>query len=1266
MTDTASLRIAINTGDVKTANTELDKLTKTSARTEKATDGVSSSFLSLNKVLAVGAVSGMAFQFIKLADTITGVESKLKLVTSSTQELTTAQSELFKIAQATRQGFAETVNTYSNFAVAMGEMGKSQKEILRVTETVNKAIAISGGTAQQAAAATMQLGQAFASGTLRGDELNSILENSKGLAQAIADGMGVPIGKLRTLGSEGKITAEILANALDKSAKSVDDKFSKVGITVEQSMTMVTNSLLNAVGEMDNATGASSALAGSMSALSGVFTSAANSLHNFNIEINRLQDVRKIKTFDDANTSLKQIDEEIKSLTTSMDLSDRVKRTLMGEVNVRAKLIQLRASESALNKKVNVIAEDELKIQNKKDAAYKNRPAKSLTKEEISAAKKAAKEAERLAEEKAKIQRGYLEGYAELEAEKAIAQYELELSQIEDLAKRQSDSAIALYEMTLSDTDKLNAKFMEINETSAQFFDEETLTKFYSKWQEEIEKVQDNLDFKIKIDFDTEGDFKGVSKIAKQMELLADETKQYEENKKKAGKNTDLLAKAEEDHTQNQIAGYANISGAMSTMFSEGSREAAAFKAVESGLAVVAGVRAIMTAGTGDPYTAIPRMVAMAAMVASTLQSVGIAFGGGTKVSTTSDAFSAMAANEGKGSILGDATAQSESIANSMEILGDLAKPEFRIMSEMAKSLESIDAKIGGVSSLLLRQGGFAFGEGYEGFDTGSKNNINLNSGLMGAINPISLTDKLLSKIPVLNMVSGLTSGILNSVMGGLFGKTSVSQTMTDSGIYFANALLKNAIEEFNGASYQTIATTVNKKSWFSSSSSTSIATYFSGLDDEVERQFALVLSSLYDTTILAGKALDTSASAIEQDLSDFVVSIGKISLKGKTGDQIQETISAIFGRISDDIAKDVFPLLTPFQKVGEGLFETMTRVASGMEEAEYYINRLGNQFDDIVYTALLNKQGDVALEVLRQSILKLEGSSSGVAEIIQSLNGDVEELYGTYSALDKLRFDLTAIGTATSALTSSMLYGAGGINALSDATQSYIENYLSESEQVAYNTSVMTDSFTDLGLTIPTTKQGFTDLLKSIDVTTESGQDLYGRLILLSDGFNALVESSDKVKSSLFDNIQSFIDSISSKGSLDAPKAFSDFSISFNNMIDAIANGSSDLLEVGNTALDNAQNYLDVVTATATAGRDIEFAKAMLINKFSGVIAEPDTSLNTINNTLNNNNAVLVAELQALKFELNSIKSMTINQTATQISTLGEMRTLVGLTATA
>jgi len=188
---------------------------------------------------------------IRQADTWNLLEGRLRLVTDSTQQLVSVQANLFDISQLTRSSYESTTNLYTNLATSMGQMGKSQEEILRTTQTVNEAIAISGSNTQEAAAAMQQLGQAFGSGKLQGDELKSILENAKGLAQAIADGMGVPIGKLKDLGAEGKITSEVLATALAKMAGEMDSKFSKLPETVGQSTMKLQNQIGLTIHEFD-------------------------------------------------------------------------------------------------------------------------------------------------------------------------------------------------------------------------------------------------------------------------------------------------------------------------------------------------------------------------------------------------------------------------------------------------------------------------------------------------------------------------------------------------------------------------------------------------------------------------------------------------------------------------------------------------------------------------------------------------------------------------------------------------------------------------------------------------------------------------------------------------------------------------------------------------------------------------------------------------------------------------------------------------------
>ena len=750
---------------------------------------------------------------------------------------------------------------------------------------------------------------------------------------------------------------------------------------------------------------------------------------------------------------------------------------------------------------------------------------------------------------------------------------------------------------------------------------------------------------------------------------------EYEKNKLKFYDNEEKLKELDTKYAKDKaslddknvsatIVGYANIAGALSSMYEDGSKGAATFQIAQSALALVEGTRAILTAGTGDPYTAIPRMIAMAATVSSLFSNIGIAFGMNT-TTTSSDAFSSLEANTGTGTVLGDATAQSESITNALSTLEDYAKPEYQTLLSMNNYLKNISDNIGGVTSLLIQQGGFSFGEGYEGFDTGFKSNLSINSGIMGVLNPISLTNSLLKDIPILGEISGLFSNVINSVLGGLFGKTSVSQALTDSGIYFTDTLLTSAIQQMNGDAFQTIATTVKKKSWFSSSSKTSVSTYFQDLDNETNRQFSLVLDGLYNTVLLAGEALDSSAISTAASLENFVVSIGKISLNGKTGDEIQEALTSIFGAIGDDIASTAFPLLTAFQGVGEGMFETLTRVATGMEEADYYISRLGNGFSDIIYTAIGNKQGDVGFEALLQSIKNFDeatyGANNNLIQIVASLDMTAEELYTVYTTLDELRDRLIFLGQSSSGISSSMIYGAGSVDALTSGFTSYFDNFLSESEQLDYKTQQLTQSFTSLGLSMPSTNVAFKDLLSGLDLTSSAGQELYGRLIILSDSFSEISNLKVSVLTDELDATNTTISSIESiTSSLDSvvSNLRSSIDTSSGTSLDAFARSmttslllaqSGDYTALSSSVADtisysSALNNSDYFSST----RDMQYAQAVAANQFESMNVNLDTELSVLQEiALNTNN--MIAALSSLT---TAVATLQTSSEATAINT--------------
>lgn len=840
-------------------------------------------------------------------------------------------------------------------------------------------------------------------------------------------------------------------------------------------------------------------------------------------------------------------------------------------------------------------------------------------------------------------------------------------------------------EIITSEIDKVNDKYMKMYDVIKDnpMFSTEDMQIFFEKWNKELDDLKPKLDYSKSIKLDTEGDNRAVAKITKGFDELNDATKQYQENRNKATKGSKEEAENEEQFRKDQINGYANISSAMADMFEKGSKEAAAFQAASTALALVEATRAILTQGTGDPYTAIPRMVAMAAMVGSLMKNIGVAFGmNKTTTSISSDSASSQVANTGTGTSLGDKAKQSESITKSLEILEDFAKPQYRITQQMAASLQSIDQKMGGVSALLVQTGGFAFGAGFtpKSIDTGWQGlGVSFQNVANKGIGKIE--DLLNSVLPT--QTGGLAtlglksiSKVVGSIANGIFGKssTTVSTKLTDSGIYFADQLLGTAIDEIYGSMYQTIQkkTTTTTKSWFSSSTSTKkkITTSFEDMAGftETERQFSLVLKSIYDSVSLAGEALGESSDKIDSQLNSFVVSIGKISLKGLTGTQIQESLTAIFGKIGDQLAGATFPALVEFQAVGEGLYTTLTRVASGIEQADYYTDRLGKTFEKISYTDIMNKQGDVGFEALYQSIVKadeaLYGFDNNLIQLVNTLSGTAEELYNTYRGLDLLRSSIKFMGVEANALGFASIKGAGGIEELANGVNSYLENFLSDTEQLAFQTQLMSAEFAKLGLAMPTSKEGFTNLIKSLDVSSESGQELYGRLIILSDSFAKLFENTSNNKTSLLESISSFVKNLlSTTVTASSSTTFKTFATSFNNMIDAIAKGSSDLESIGQTTLSTAQAYIDTVTRTASTSAEVQFAKKVVANKLSSVVNAPDITLGTINDTLKisfNENSVIVNELKQMRTQLEYLNGLNTTQTATQLKTLSATRALI------
>ncbi len=245
---------------------ELDSIERKGDFASKSMDALSVATRQLAGYMA-GLVTVSAA--ISKMDTYTSLKNRLKLVTNNQIELNKATEDTFRIAQKTYSAWDSVLQVYQRFSDNAKTLNLTMDDTARLTETVSKAVAISGASAAAADAALVQFGQALASGTLRGEELNSVMEQTPALAKAIAQGMGITVGELRTVAAEGKITSQEIVKALKNVQKDVDAMFAKTDITVSQSLTLLSNELTKFVGESGKGSGAAQALSGSIQTLAG-------------------------------------------------------------------------------------------------------------------------------------------------------------------------------------------------------------------------------------------------------------------------------------------------------------------------------------------------------------------------------------------------------------------------------------------------------------------------------------------------------------------------------------------------------------------------------------------------------------------------------------------------------------------------------------------------------------------------------------------------------------------------------------------------------------------------------------------------------------------------------------------------------------------------------------------------------------------------------------------------------------------------------------
>lgn len=238
--ETATARTAMAVEEMSQQTTRYSQSTR-QARSQ--TDLLMTSVKNL-----VGAYAGVkgVLSLLNLSDTYASNTARIDMMNDGLQRTEELQNQIYLAAQRSRGSYQATTNLVAKLGTLAGDAFDSSGQIVDFAEQINKQIALSGASTQAADAAMLQLIQGLSSGALRGEELNSILEQTPTIAQTIAGYMGVTTGEMRELASEGAVTASVVKNALLSAAEETNEKFEQMPMTWGQVWNSVVNRLIKA------------------------------------------------------------------------------------------------------------------------------------------------------------------------------------------------------------------------------------------------------------------------------------------------------------------------------------------------------------------------------------------------------------------------------------------------------------------------------------------------------------------------------------------------------------------------------------------------------------------------------------------------------------------------------------------------------------------------------------------------------------------------------------------------------------------------------------------------------------------------------------------------------------------------------------------------------------------------------------------------------------------------------------------------------------
>lgn len=196
--------------------------------------------------LVANKVKDVAVAAAQTADELTSIRSRINLINDGSQTTAEIMDKIYGAANRSRGSYIDMADSVAKLNMLAKDAFSSNDEAIAFVEQLNKQFKISGASIQESSAAMYQLTQAMAAGKLQGDEFRSIMENAPLLAQSIANEMGLSVGQLKEMSSQGLITADIIKNALLGSAEETNEKFSEIPMTFAEVGQSIQNQLIQA------------------------------------------------------------------------------------------------------------------------------------------------------------------------------------------------------------------------------------------------------------------------------------------------------------------------------------------------------------------------------------------------------------------------------------------------------------------------------------------------------------------------------------------------------------------------------------------------------------------------------------------------------------------------------------------------------------------------------------------------------------------------------------------------------------------------------------------------------------------------------------------------------------------------------------------------------------------------------------------------------------------------------------------------------------